>query len=744
MDFHEPAAARQPASLSAFSELLEDSLINGAEARSWALARPSMPAVSPTNLPENTWRIPITSDGLYRISYEKLSQNGVLASNPLPSHVHLLWRGQPVALQEVGMQDGTIDSGDSFLFYAEKFHGSVQDEKYTDENVYWLILDSDPGNPGLRMGERSVAPGDPDPAATWYTATVRTEENNYYWARWSTNPGTDATWFWERIVATQPVTKEYPITLNNPDAQPYDAVLHVELAARNSSIAFPDHHVRLSINDTPVGEDTWEGKVGRVITLPVSPTYLLDGENQIGVTLLTDVGTQDVYFDFAEISFRRQTIAHDNQLPFAAPFDGDAAYSLGGFTSNQIRLYNLANSLTPIVLTDTTTSSNGPNWKLDFNDSGSVAEPYLAIADLAIQDVPALTAYQPALELLSDNIGADEIIITPGAFYNAVLPLAAHRQAEGLRVQVVRVEDIYPLFNGGVFHPKAIRDFFAYAYQNWQGEAPAYGLLVGDGHFNFKGYNPENYGEFTPVYIPPFLDFVDPWQGEVPVDTRFVQIVGDDKLPDIALGRIPANSLQEVSDAVSKIIAYETQLEAPWGDQLLFVADNIPDGGGDFEGVLDRLRADYVPDWMTEEQVYLTDYCGPPANPPVPCPAATQDLIDIWSQGAAMLTFLGHGSIHRWTHEPLLLNTQIASLQPNHGLPFVMTLNCLDGFWALPPKYPGLDNPRSMAETMLMASDRGSIANFSPTGRVAKQRRDLWQMGRKADAGHLANQGNLT
>ena len=81
-----------------------------------------------------------------------------------------------------------------------------------------------------------------------------------------------------------------------------------------------------------------------------------------------------------------------------------------------------------------------------------------------------------------------------------------------------------------------------------------------------------------------------------------------------------------------------------------------------------------------------------------------------------MLTFLGHGSVARWTHEPLLLNTQIDTLQPGHGLPFVMTLNCLDGYWMMPPKYPGLIEARSMAEWMVMAPDHGSIGNFSPAG----------------------------
>jgi hypothetical protein len=46
----------------------------------------------------------------------------------------------------------------------------------------------------------------------------------------------------------------------------------------------------------------------------------------------------------------------------------------------------------------------------------------------------------------------------------------------------------------------------------------------------------------------------------------------------------------------------------------------------------------------------------------------------------------------------------------------VITLNCLDGYWMLPPKFPGYTDSRSMAEVMTMAPDYGSIANFSPAG----------------------------
>ena len=49
---------------------------------------------------------------------------------------------------------------------------------------------------------------------------------------------------------------------------------------------------------------------------------------------------------------------------------------------------------------------------------------------------------------------------------------------------------------------------------HWPAPAPAYLTLVGDGHYNFKGYNPDVYGT-APNPLPPFLAWIDPWQGEV-------------------------------------------------------------------------------------------------------------------------------------------------------------------------------------------------------------------------------------
>ena len=712
--FDTPAPSTDTAEPAPFHELVAAMAINGAQATGWLAAAPPVQPTTVYTLPATAWRLDISADGLYRLRVEDLEAAGVPLEGVDPGDIHLVWRNREVALQEVGLDDGNLDPGDALLFYGQKFHGSVQDEKYTDENAYWLSIDE--AQPGQRMNSRGVAPSGPASEVAWYTATVHAEENNVYWARWSNQPGTDATWFWERIVAAQPVTRIYALTLADPAPVAYSATLQVEVAARNEHPASPDHHLRLSFNGTPIGENVWDGKIGHIFTLPLTSSLLQPGANQVGITALTDVTVQDIYVNWIQITYRRRMVAQEDTVAWGAPLSGSAHYSLEGFASSDLQLYDLADPLAPVILTGASIAPDGPDWTLSFVDQALPGQPYLAVATSQARDVPSPVRFEPSLDLLSAARGADEIMVVPEPFYTATLPLADHRRAAGLRVEVVRVEDLYALFNGGIVHPQAIRNFLAYAFEHWQPPAPAYLLLVGDGHFNFKGYNPDVYGPATPVRIPPYLDFVDLWQGEVPVDARFGRVVGDDLWPDVAVGRLAANSVQEVEDVVAKILRYEKSRGGDADGRILLVADNVPDLAGDFEAVLDTLATDYVPADVPVAKVYLTDYCGPPTSPPTHCPAATLALTRTWNQGPVMLTYLGHGAIHRWAHEPLMLNTQIDTLQPGHGLPFVLTLNCLDGYWMMPPEYPGYNNPRSIAEWLSMAPDHGSIAGFSPAG----------------------------
>ena len=79
-------------------------------------------------------------------------------------------------------------------------------------------------------------------------------------------------------------------------------------------------------------------------------------------------------------------------------------------------------------------------------------------------------------------------------------------------------------------------------------------LLVGDGHYDFKNVT----GTPQLNLIPPYLIPIDPWIGETAADNRYVSVDGpSDFMPDMAIGRIPAQTAADVTAAVTKILAYE-------------------------------------------------------------------------------------------------------------------------------------------------------------------------------------------
>ena len=136
-----------------------------------------------------------------------------------------------------------------------------------------------------------------------------------------------------------------------------------------------------------------------------------------------------------------------------------------------------------------------------------------------------------------------------------------HRSADGLLVAKVNLQDIYDEFSNGFVDPDAIRDFLTYAYNNWQRQ-PQYVLLVGDGQWVFRNEIA------TPLHnlVPPYLVDVDPWVGEVPANSRFVSVDGEnDYLPEMAIGRIPADDAADVTAVVNKTLAYENSLATPDG-----------------------------------------------------------------------------------------------------------------------------------------------------------------------------------
>lgn len=291
--------------------------------------------------------------------------------------------------------------------------------------------------------------------------------------------------------------------------------------------------------------------------------------------------------------------------------------------------------------------------------------------------------------------GADLVIVTHGAFQEALAALQALRESEGLKTVVVDVEDLYDEWSFGAKDPKALKDFLAHAQDRWQ-RPPSHLLLVGDATFDPRDYLGLGDQDLMPARI---------------LETEFLETASDDWFADfdedgvaeVAVGRLPVRTPKECEAVVSKLIAYA---KAPAGDaeawrrEALFVSDDTD--LFDFERSTQRLK-DALPGAFTAREISLS------AAGPI---EARSQLLEALSSGQLLVNYFGHGSVEVWAREEILTSEDVLSLENGPRLPVVAAMNCLNGFFH--DLYT-----ESLAEVLLKAPGGGAAAVWASSGLTA-------------------------
>lgn len=755
-----------------FDSAFQQSLLNYDSARLWR-ASPGQ-VVSSSNLapaleaPQTSgvqYKIGVDQDGLYRLTYANLQAAGMDVANLDPTTFHMTSQGQDVAIY-VENRDGDLHKfspSEAVVFYGQKFRGdrlaqlySSEDdswltfatqtitglnttwsphlnatmfEKYTDENVYWL---SAGGTPGPRMGTLDGTPGTASVPSS-YRATVHAEQSRM----WKTTLFTsEDTWFWDRLrpnISQTSITRTYTSTLTAPASGTYTATVSGEVvAAANNNSLSPDHHIRVYLNDPgwtqPLVDATWDGHSRYHFEGQVPQSQLVDGLNNLDFNALktNSLISDDLYFDWFEIEYNRSFQAEADQIAFPGDQANPSKYVINGFSGTlaapDAGVVDITQPLTPTLVTNFSLASG----TLSFEVAQSAGKQFFAGK---YQDVPASNISPFTSPDFSQP--ADYLIITHHDFLTATQALADYRSQQGLSTRIIDVADLYDAFNYGIYNPIAIKSFLRYAFANWS-KPPTYVVLVGDGHWNFKGY--PNYDD-PPNYMPPNLAWVDPWQGEVDSANMLATVVGNDPIPDVYISRIPVNSIQELDHVISKTIAYESTPVQDWQRHFLFVADNTPDSAGNFPAISDAVIHDYldgtgfVPDRVYLDSFTDTGTCGTPQGSRS-CPAATAAILDDLNQtGALLANYVGHASLNLWADEQIFVNSDISSLTNGARLPVLLSMTCLDGYWSYPNLETGVKSGQGLAEELLRADQRGVVASFSPTGLGVSTGHDSLQRG---------------
>jgi len=687
----------------AFEEIYQFALLNYEGARQWRHSgrdlltnnqidsgsrETPVSEISAWDPPDPGWRVKVREAGIYRLTYTELLAAGVLNASPDPRNFQMYHHGEPVAIKVIGEEDGTFDTSDGIIFYGQSI-----DSKYTQDNVYWLTIEEPPV---LRMGTRTGMPGSavtPDS----YLASKTYEVNRYYYAFL---PGDDAIerFMWNYIYAPSIPSWTHTFELLAPSTGP--AQLSLTLAGFSQSSIYPDHHVVVSLNGTPVGEEWFDGVIIKTMELDITG-LLVPGNNSLQVTCPNDTGLlyDIVYIDGFTIEFSNHFVAENQVLQFDYETAGNWLFQVEGFSNEDLSVFDISDPNLVEEIMDIETIPAGTGYAVLFEDQVDPLKRYLATADSEFLTATGIEEDISAhLQVIEDNI--DQIVITHEIFAEAAESLVNFRSEQGMNVLLVEVQDIYDEFGFGVVGVQAIRDFLAYAYSHW---STSYVLLVGDGHYDPKNYTSNNRVSF----IPPYLANADPWIRETAADNRYVTLAGSDTMPDMMIGRLSVNTADEAAAFVNKIIAYEqNQGYADWKYEVLAVADDA-DTAGDFPKFSDNIIDDMLPEAFLAEKVYykITH---------TTITETRQAIQDAINSGKLLINYVGHGNYTAWAGENLLKTDDVPALTNGIKLPVILAMTCYEGFFHKPDKL--IDNKEAMAEVITRAAGRGAVASWSPSG----------------------------
>ncbi len=723
----------------AFEELFQGTLRNYEQAKPWRSQRlthngslrgggaPKAPALT---VNARRFKIPITRTDLYRITYNNIKASAGVE----PEDINL----DTLQLENGGQKQGiyvfdengndTLDSGEQIVFYGR----ALSDNKFTDENVYWLrfVLRGEPstGIETSRVTERDATPRAQNLIApSAFLTRIRFEENIHHDVLAGNDVKSELAdhYFWAAFRGGNTNTSRKDLFIELPKAVPRlaidrNATLRIKFqgASRRGAAL---HRARIAFNGLQLGRiEEWK-RQGSPIAVRSIPHARIHN-NQVNLMRIealdanrTDAGAYDFYLDWYEFDYWRNFQADANRLEFNTNTEprnrGKVQYRVENIYNDTIDVYELNENGIASKLTGGEVTRVGASHHILFEDTVNRHTRYFVISRTAYRSINALVPTPPT-PLRNPANQVDYVVITHPTFTDNIQPLVEFRRSQGLTTMVVDVGDIYDEFSDGIFNPLAIQRFLRYAYTSWQQPAPTYVLLVGDAHYDYKNAIVDRYrrdptfrGTYNlyPIFVPTYHGWA-PECGETAMDHRFVNISGEDPLPDMLIGRLSVQTPEALATMVEKIINYEKNLSTGlWQGTLIQVADDNTDNPGDgvFEASRNELIRDIIPVGYDTRQIYLRR---------LKSPERTRALIrSALSRGALAIEYTGHGGIQTWADESIFRIEDVVSLRNRH-LPFVITTTCLNGQFDKPQQVGNF----CLSEQFLLGK-YGAIAALSAT-----------------------------
>lgn len=667
---------------------------------------------------QSHFKIMVAEDGLYRVNYQTLIDQGVPVSAFEGNQLRLFYMGQEQPI--FTSTDGSFSNGDYIDFYGVKNRGDLDEHLFpnpalemanpeyslfTDSSAYFLTWNDNVSTARFNniSNDLNSAPSTPEPYCFYTVSEVKNETfskkkfpGTVYHSEFGMSEGFVGAGTTSQTVTLSPEA----LFSSGPNSE-----LSTRTAVLNHSDLNDSHNQTVSFNGNILAQDIFTNAkvlqhdfemttstLGTEVDIEFAGLFNGNDRQQVAFVKLTYPRT----FDFGNKNF----------IEFSMPASSSIQYlNISNFevgNGNPILL-----DLTNQIRIETTVSGN--NVEIALPASSAERKLVLVNTNSGIKNVNTLNE----ITFVDYNQQDDDFIIisnkrlfndAQSGGTNWVEEYANYRGSAAGRsynTTIVDIEQLYNQFAYGVNrHSISIRNFGHFIKKEWT--TPKYIFLIGKGRTYDEIRTPDGLNESI-------LD------NTFHVPTFGTQGGGDNLLlstnytgyPIIPIGRVAARKPDDVRLYLEKVIAQETNQNLPdrtvenlaWRKRILHL------GGGNTQEqpVFKNHLASF--ENIIENNKFgaeVTSYYKTTSDP-VQISISDQ-LTNFINEGISVMTIFGHASIGGFD-----FSIDDAQAYDNEGrFPVMVSLGCFSG--QIHTKFKGV------SEDFILTEKKGALAFFASTG----------------------------
>jgi hypothetical protein len=678
------------------------------------------------------YKIYLKDKGLFRVTYDALISSGVPPDKGIQNgKLELINNGEKIPIEVIDVNNnGLFDSGDYFNFIGSPPRPTTPYTYlniYNSSNVYWFSYQADSV---YSFKNIDGFPTNFDQTIHTTMQTIHYEKDSLYERLGYAPDDHRDFWLWGNAEARS--GQEFDIfTFFIIDSIAYkidpafpQATIRANLQGI-TNIPCPinefSHSAKIKLNTNVIGGQKWSGQ--NSVTATCDFNFSVNGSigiplyssqpNKFEISMDGDMcapdGNDIARVNWFELDYWRYNDVKGNHYIFTSPPGriGKNTYGFFNWYSDSMKIYIPSRG----VFINNPRIPNDADRSAQFADSIGVRTDYYCYANDSYLTVDSIKKSSGS-NLRNLSQGADYIIITHPDFISVANRLAAFRSVnlpgvDNPRAKIVNVNDIYDEFSYGLLDPMALQYFVKYAFENWQTPATTYITLLGDMSFDYRHLWASDRPDFIPSI--PYQAYTF---GQAPSDNLIVCIEGDDEIPDLAIGRLSCETVDEGNILVDKIINYPSDNTKNWKQNVLLMGGGIDADDEAIFGFNDQceyLDNTYLkPNGIAASKVYRfpdrPEYNSYQGGGP--------EIRNQFDKGAVIANYYGHGGGGQW--DLTFTNDDIYALNNGGRLPFISSVTCYTAHF---------DNQDIFGEKFSKVPGKGCIAFFGSSGLT------WWQAG---------------